>query len=582
MKIVNKVFLILSLLLLYEVSTVYSKINRKYKRNHNHRIYKRGENEGLSDETKDCLKATFNGLLNFVAGFFHGFIGLDKKFNLSERCESFGDQLKEFAKFLEIDTEGINLDFAKLDSIDSDYLKFIEMTTDEKKKLSQEKLQKFEAQKKKNDNQFKNFKCFDNEKNALAEFAKNVQETFKYFSDVIEEKDEYGILQGLGIGGKFVYCKVCNVRKIIFLIVSILLNPGKISQTTVESLIKEVVVLLKTLNVEGVELGQNIRATYDMFINVFRLIANSQIPVISDISKIGVDISDSIESIIGKAKEIIIDVLSNIKEQIKKIINDIKPVIKAVITAIKTITTLFSDKLYSFIESTGILKQIDKIVDNIMSSPGLTKNKTVKEEFDIVIGKAKTIYKALLSLAVCLKAAIGASIKIVKSAISLVNNITTIVSALTRSVDLIEIPIFIILIFEVALTIACDKETWSNFFLAFKYSFTSGSAYSLGGSLGLALKAIGLPQSSALKIFQFIEKNEAQNDGEFKLPDIEKHFGKITNNFTDKDKLVEGIFFDKVWTDLNIDLEKPKSCQDQAISRRRKHFRYFRNLNKIK
>ena len=207
MKINIKIYLILSLLLLFEVSTLNRKIKRKYKHKRFYQ-YKRGEEEIATN----CPNTTFNGLANFIVGSFHGLIGLGQEFNIKvNKCSEFKDKVKDIATFLGISTEG-EIEITNIDSIDFEYLKYLEMSEEKKKNLNKQDLKKFEAQLIDNKKQLTNFKCFQ-EKNELSNLGKFVQSTISNLSILVQQKKK-------AIGTEvvdFVYCKVLSMLLIVLM-----------------------------------------------------------------------------------------------------------------------------------------------------------------------------------------------------------------------------------------------------------------------------------------------------------------------------------------------------------------------------
>ena len=464
----NKVYYILILLLAMEINTVYSKVAR-YKRTIN---YKKKRN---SEIPSDCGSAIIHGSLNLIVGTFHGFVGFSEKLSL-DKCEGFVKVMGEVAKFLDIKTEGIQMDHVNLETVDFEYLEILD-SDNKKSKLDKKALKLFEEKKQKKEENKSNYQCFKSINDSFLETVKTGIELISNLRipPIVMKTAKFG--KNLG---KSIHCILCTIKNIVYMITIMILSPLKIKKESILAVFKEVKKLYNT--------GKFI------FKPAFKIIEK-----IIRFFKLGRTVDDFVK----KVSEKIAKVVSEIKTKFQNTVNKITDFFKFLKEKILSVIGLFSKKVKSIIEESDIFKTLKNAFESL-------KNKITgdeKKEGPSLKEKLTKLWSQLTEVGTCFKTLGNVAKDIFKNTFEIAQNIITLVNTLTTLLAGSQgtaIPIVILIFIEIAFAIACDNENFEKMYLAFKYALMNSSAYSFGAGVGVALKAIGNPKSIALKLLKFL------------------------------------------------------------------------------
>ena len=510
MKFINKVFLIFSLLLLLEINVVYSKITR-----YSHTAYRKSKKAHIPS---DCGEAIVNGLINFIVGTVHGFIGFTEKLSL-DKCTEFVEVMGKIGKLLDIKTEGIDMKMYKLDTVDYEYLKTLNLSEEKRSKLTITALNMFEEKKESKETNATNYKCF---KSIHNDFLEKINIVTKVITSLRVPPTAVKAIKFTHKLGKSIYCILCSIRKIVYLISAMIFSPTSINKKTIMAVYDEI----KKLYNSG---KFTLSKSYLAFLKLFHKFTK----------KTGLD------EFVNKVADKIGDIVRQISEFIKKEINKVENFLEKIWDFIKKsflkIVAIFSDKIKAIIKKSGIVDNFWKAYENLKKLLGLNGDKkpTFLEKLGIIWENLVKIGTCISTLGESAVVAIQRSYAIVKNIMTLVNSITSLLAGSQGTA----IPIVILIFIEISFAIACDGESFEKMYLAFKYAITNQNIYSAGAGIGIALNAIGNPQSLALKVLGFL------NAPEFDLSDIDNIGSQLidyaTNNTESKINLIANIV-DKV------------------------------------
>ena len=559
MKFINKVFVIFTLLLLLEINTIYCKIARIKRKSHNKRKNLTTSKAILNNgEKSECEEAVEKGFSNFVFGLINGFIGFDEA---PKTCKKFNETLSSIASsigFKKVDPYTPN----ENEKVDFQYLKVLNMTPDQRKELSKERIDEFN---KKNEELAK----ITNPTTCLTSlnnfFIDNVMTAFELINSL--NFVQSGI-DSIKTNAEPVYCKVCYYRNFAFMIYKVILSVFTFDLKQIlfaTKLMKDIyneINRLKKLFGFNTNKPQETQEIKEVSPTLLEKMKNFAVEKLVDMTITIIDtanylIPDNLEDSFYKtAFDFILKYLSDLKsfadsnESTQKVLEFIKDKFLGVVK-------FFSSDLYKSIKEQGfidliissVVKAIEKIKNTYKSESregliNLYENlinveeekigifKTIKQAFDCFFDTAKTTLKTGVNI-----------YKVFKN----MSALSTLIGIITGSGSSgIGLPLAFGILAEIIFAIACDGQAFEKIYYAIKYAFTNQSSYSSGAAVGLAINLFANPKSFVVDFIHFLV-GKSYDFANNSLLAVAKAFipfkgkkGKRKNDENDPDEIIAG------------------------------------------